>query len=81
MQPTKVFKQIIMNLILQAVYYSISVFYYSTVKHFILMFFFEDTLFIEESLIAPYMSFLYTRSTYLHVFFFSVFVTFNPPVG
>lgn len=45
------------------------------------MFFFEDTLFIEESLIAPYMSFLYTRSTYLHVFFFSVFVTFNPPVG
>lgn len=45
MQPTKVFKQIIMNLILQAVYYSISVFYYSTVKHFILMFFFEDTVY------------------------------------
>lgn len=57
---------------LKAACYSISV------KQFILMFFFEDTLFIEESLIAPGMSFIYTIVHTWHVFF-SVLVTFNPP--
>lgn len=43
------------------------------------MFIFEDTLFIEESLIAPCMSFIYTYDI-LCMFFFSVFETFNPRV-
>ena len=57
---------------LQAACYSISVLYYSDVKLLMLMFFFEDTLFIEESLIAPCMTFIYTYYS-LGMFFFFCF--------